>query len=241
MKWFSNTIVALTLIATASAFFLTFSRMNPTLLTFYNSEKTQTASIIDAIAPDTPTHARTLDTGNEPSTKTYTTPKQNPVVIPDKSLTENPSPDNTNGVEVTYEYSLKRVADTLHSRSNIARSQNNLPPLVYDDTLAAIAHERSIDMVTHDYFSHTTPDGCDLSCRLKKADYPSLTMGENLAEFSDYTALSEGSLAQTFVDDWIDSATHRQNLLSKVFTREGVGVAIKNNRIVVTVIFAAPE
>jgi uncharacterized protein YkwD len=227
--------------ATASAFYLTLSRMNPTLFAFYQSARTQTASIVGSTVPPTQVQSPATHRDNEtPSPEKNRLSEKNTVVIPDESLTENSS-NNTNSVIATYEYSLEQVANFIHSRSNIARSQNNLPPLLYDETLARIANERSTDMVKNNYFSHTAPDGCDLSCRFKKTAYPSLTMGENLAEFSDYTTLEESELAQNFVNDWIDSATHRKNLLSKVFTREGIGVAIKNNRIVVTVIFAAPE
>jgi uncharacterized protein YkwD len=103
-----------------------------------------------------------------------------------------------------------------------------------------MAKVRSEDMLNRNYFSHTSPDGCDLACRFKSSRYPSLTWGENLATFDDYTALDEGSLANSFITDWTSSDTHRQNLLSTTFTHEGVGVAVKDNKIIVTVIFARP-
>jgi uncharacterized protein YkwD len=108
----------------------------------------------------------------------------------------------------------------------------------YDSTLAKLATQRSQDMANNDYFSHTSPDGCDLACRFKKSDYATLSWGENLAEYSDYASLSESDLATLFSDKWIESSAHRKNLLSKDFTNEGIGVAVKGKRIVVTVIFA---
>jgi uncharacterized protein YkwD len=119
-------------------------------------------------------------------------------------------------------------------------TQWQTPYKLEDEALSKIATTRSEDMATNDYFSHTSPDGCDLLCRFKVAHYPSLAMGENLAEFSDYTTQSESKLAEEFVNDWLKSSTHRQNLLSNTFTHEGIGVAVKDTHIVVTVIFANP-
>lgn len=176
----------------------------------------------------------------EPETSDTET-KSNPSTIPDAALVAKIGTPGINSIPVvdaSYQYSFQTLATAIHSRTNISRSQNNLPALAYDKTLAHLAELRSQDMAKNDYFSHITQVGCDLACRFKASQYLSLTWGENLAEFSDYTAQNETELAKLFINKWVASSEHRDNLFSKAYNREGVGVAIKDKRIVVTVIFA---
>lgn len=133
-------------------------------------------------------------------------------------------------------YSLTEVRKQIHSRSNTARANNNLASLSLDSTLASIAQKRSEDMITKNYFSHTSPSGCDLICRFEGLGYSAY--GENLAEYYEFDTMTEPQLVATFITMWLKSPSHRRNLLSSDFSHEGVGVAIKGNRIVVTVTFA---
>lgn len=161
--------------------------------------------------------------------------------IPDAALVakiDSPNKKDVPIVDASYSYSFETLAANIHSRTNISRSQNHLPSLAYDKVLAHLAGVRSEDMAKHNYFSHTTQDGCDLGCRFSASHYLSLTWGENLAEFDDYTAQSETALAQIFIDKWTASKEHRDNIFSQDYNREGIGVAIKDKRIVVTVIFS---
>ncbi len=132
------------------------------------------------------------------------------------------------------------MADLLHSRTNITRAKNNRTELSFDTSLSALAKERSEEMIRDNYFSHTSPDGCNLQCRLSNSGYETLSWGENLAESTSYQMLSNAELADMFMQSWLKSSNHRDNVLSKKFTRQGIGVAHKDGRIVVTVIFAAP-
>jgi uncharacterized protein YkwD len=131
------------------------------------------------------------------------------------------------------------LANLLHSLTNTARLQNDEAALIFDSRLNGLAKERSEDMIRLNYFSHTSPDGCDLKCRFTNSDYTTLTWGENLAESTSYEMLSQQELAQMFTEKWLKSAGHRDNLLSNKFTHQGIGVASEDGRIVVTVIFAA--
>lgn len=132
------------------------------------------------------------------------------------------------------------LTSLLHSQTNTARGQNNLSSLTFDSRLGDLAKERSEEMIIKNYFSHTSLNGCDLRCRFTNSNYETLTWGENLAESTSYNMLSTQELADMFMESWLRSSGHRDNLLSKKFTHEGIGVAIKGNRVVVTVIFAAP-
>jgi uncharacterized protein YkwD len=132
------------------------------------------------------------------------------------------------------------LANLIHSLTNAAREQNNLVDLTFDTRLSVLAKERSQDMINQNYFSHTSLSGCDLHCRFTNSNYKTLTWGENLAESTSYNMLSTQELANMFMESWLRSSGHRDNLLSKKFTYEGIGAAIKGNRVVVTVIFATP-
>lgn len=132
------------------------------------------------------------------------------------------------------------LVNLIHSLTNAAREQGNLSDLTFDTRLSALAKERSQDMINQNYFSHTSLSGCDLHCRFTNSNYKTLTWGENLAESTSYNMLNTQELANMFMESWLRSSGHRDNLLSKKFTYEGIGAAIKGNRVVVTVIFATP-
>lgn len=131
------------------------------------------------------------------------------------------------------------LASLVHSLTNAARGQNNRAELSFDSKLSELAKERSEEMILQNYFSHTSLAGCDLNCRFSSAKYETMTLGENLAESTSYQMLSSQELAEMFMGLWLKSTDHRDNLLSKQFTHEGIGIASKGGRIVVTVVFAA--
>jgi uncharacterized protein YkwD len=187
----------------------------------------------------------------EPSTATIIVSQTDSDTVttftPDEQAPEMAQPSGTTTPDIVIEEIPLSKSDTntisslIHSLSSLSRSQNNLQPLILDKKLNSLATERSTDMIEQNYFSHTTPDGCDLSCRFVKADYNSMTMGENLATSNTYHLYTPNELAQTFIYDWLKSSEHRDNLLSSKFTHYGIGVAEKNDKIIVTVIFARPQ
>lgn len=171
------------------------------------------------------------------STGAPTAESTSSLVIPDAALTGAVDAPTSSLVE-THEYSVSTLEKQIHSRTNITRSQNHLPALHYDAGLAAIALAHSEDMVADEYFSHTDRSGCDLACRAKTLPYQTVYLGENLAQYTQYQTLSESELAATFLDMWLKSGEHRDHIYSGAFAREGIGVATKGDRIVVTVLYA---
>lgn len=92
--------------------------------------------------------------------------------------------------------------------------------LIWDEMLTEVARAHSEDMVAHDYFSHTEPDGDTLTDRLADAHVSYVLAGENIAWNWNYP-----DPAQTAVDGWMDSLGHRENILREQFTHAGMGVA----------------
>lgn len=129
----------------------------------------------------------------------------------------------------------------IQNLTNQARKKARVPDLVLDTNLTRHSTKRSEEMIQFNYLSHTSKDGCDLTCRFTASDYDSLTWGENLAEFESENPLTVDYIAETFMDKWLNSSGHRKNLLSENFTHQGIGVAADLNRIVVTIVFAAPN
>ena len=130
------------------------------------------------------------------------------------------------------------LAERIHSLTNKKRTDNNISSLVFDSALAKIAKARSEEMIALNYFSHTSTRGCNLECTFTSAAYISEFSGENLAEMTSYTSLSDQELSKSFVSDWLQSPLHKENLMSSNFTNQGIGIAYNENRIVVTVLFS---
>ncbi len=101
--------------------------------------------------------------------------------------------------------------------TNDARSDNHLATVTWNETLATAARAKAEDMAKNGYFAHVSPDGTVPWSWIQKAGYRFQNAGENLAvNFTD---------SQDVVDAWMDSPTHRANLLGAGFTEIGVGMA----------------
>jgi len=117
---------------------------------------------------------------------------------------------------------------------NNYRVSNGLEPLAFDSTLIDVAKQRSSDMLDRNYFSHYTPEGTNVFNVLKGAGYSYRYAGENLAQCQP---ASIGS-ADAFLNAWINSASHNQNMLRAQYTKIGVGMVENGSRRVVTTVFS---
>jgi len=105
---------------------------------------------------------------------------------------------------------------------NQKRAENGLKPLVWSNEVAAIARLHSQSMAANKFFSHRGLDGSMVSDR---ADRSGLTkwrsIGENIAFNRGYKDPIEMA-----VKLWMESTSHRHNLLSDSWKESAVGVAI---------------
>lgn len=107
---------------------------------------------------------------------------------------------------------------------NKIRRDHNLRPFCVDSRLTRAARAHSNDMIERDYFSHNTKGkGWDPGKRLDRANYPWRTYGENIAYGS-------GSQAQPekIMRNWMNSSSHRRNILDKGFREIGIGTYTGN-------------
>lgn len=101
--------------------------------------------------------------------------------------------------------------------TNEVRASNTVAPLKPNAYLERAAQEKAEDMAKRGYFSHVSPDGKNPWYWFNKAGYNYAFAGENLAiHFFD---------SQDLMEAWMESPSHRSNILNKNFTEIGIGVA----------------
>lgn len=101
--------------------------------------------------------------------------------------------------------------------TNDARKEEALPVLIPNPILAKGAQLKAQDMAEKEYFSHTGPDGSLPWKWFAAAGYEYEYAGENLAvNFTD---------SDEVVDAWLESPTHRANIMKASFTEIGIGMA----------------
>jgi uncharacterized protein YkwD len=108
--------------------------------------------------------------------------------------------------------------------TNAFRHINGLQTLVWDDLAALTARQHSADMANYNYFSHYSRDGSPPWDRFSRNSGRYRALAENLGGQSFFP------LSVTFFDNWINSQTgHREPILSRDYTRLGVGMAFNRN------------
>lgn len=112
---------------------------------------------------------------------------------------------------------------------NQARAEAGVPPLALDPRVAALARQKSADIVQNRYWSHTSPTYGSPSQMLRKAGIRFRYGAENLAKNLD---------ARWAHDALMKSPLHRKNILNPKFTRVGIGIVPYTGRgVVVTQLF----
>lgn len=139
---------------------------------------------------------------------------------------------------------LPKVSRHVVALTNRHRRQHGREPLRRDETLQEGACRHSRDMLKQRFFGHVNPDGEAPSDRVAQ-DHRRLvgTTGENIWRRSGRrreapTQEEARALAQTIVEDWMQSPGHRENLLRSRFSHLGVCSVRKDGELRVTQSFA---
>lgn len=106
---------------------------------------------------------------------------------------------------------------------NRERTQRGLAPLRENALLSAASLEHAQDMVRRQYFEHQAPDGRDVRDRLRAVGYSrgvSASTGENIAY-----GFGAKSTPAAIVRIWMNSPSHRADILRPAFTEIGIGIA----------------
>lgn len=114
--------------------------------------------------------------------------------------------------------------------ANYEREKSGLKPLFFNANLLQVAESKARDMLANNYFAHTSPQGKVPWFWFENSGYDYKYAGENLAMgFSE-----AGKTHQA----WMNSATHRQNILNAHYQEIGVAVVrgTVNNRNAIVVV-----
>lgn len=127
------------------------------------------------------------------------------------------------GVSVVDQYLLGSpslasvVSAVLVDLANGDRAANDVGLLTLNPTLTKAAQAKADDMAAKGYFAHVSPDGRNSWTWFKDAGYRFIYAGENLAvDFSDSEDVERA---------WMNSPTHRRNILDGHFTEVGIATA----------------
>lgn len=152
-----------------------------------------------------------------------------PIIYNDRTLVPLRAVSEAAGADVGWDPSTRTVtitADTDDFESwgkqvlklvNKERRSAGLSSLQWDDSLAEVAKAHCKDMINRNFFAHDNPDNETPFDRMKQAGISYWTAGENIAagQWSPETALKE----------WMESESHKKNILNADFTHMGVSVA----------------
>ncbi len=109
------------------------------------------------------------------------------------------------------------LSNVLVDETNSNRTADIIPPLKENPLLNVAAQQKADDMAKNGYFAHTSPSGITPWYWFQKIGYDFAYAGENLAvNFSD---------SKDVINAWMNSPSHKGNILNPHFTEIGVGIA----------------
>jgi len=113
-------------------------------------------------------------------------------------------------------YAANIPPDEIIKLTNQKRSESGVSSLVYSSELTEAARRKGEHMLTYDYWAHVAPDGTEPWKFFGDVGYKYRFAGENLAR--DFSNPNDAIAA------WINSSSHRDNLLSTKYKEIGVAV-----------------
>ena len=163
------------------------------------------------------------------------------VAIGNSGILSNDLFSEPNTTKEERKMSTEQIAFDIHYEVNEVRKLHGLKPLPWSSTIAEIAKKHSQDMSERNYLSHISPEGKDVVDRYEQANFVCarelsngdiLKGAENLAEISYPDDLT--GIGTRIVQSWMDSPSHRENLLFKEYGKEGIGVVISDDVLHIT-------
>jgi len=122
--------------------------------------------------------------------------------------------------------------------TNVDRTSNGLGSLLPEARLTGLARERSEDMQARDYFAHEIPpNGEKVFSEMDRRGWSYEMAGENLG----WNTAARDATVQFVERDFMNSPSHRVNVLRDGFTQIGVGSVPRPDRIMHTVLFLLPK
>lgn len=128
------------------------------------------------------------------------------------------SPKFAQSVEKKQECTLINLKDTnkVLQLINAERKKEKLPPLMMNNRLTSASFKKAQDMHDKNYWSHFAPDGTSPWYFIQQAGFNYNYAGENLAK--------NFICSEDMVQAWMNSPTHRENIMRKEFNEIGITV-----------------
>lgn len=149
-----------------------------------------------------------------PAPTTVQQPAKAPAQQPAKAPAQQTAAAPTNSAVSAYEQKVVEL-------TNQERAKNGLKPLALDTALSKVAREKSRDMQSKGYFSHTSPTYGSPFDMMKKFGITYRSAGENIAMGQP--------TPEAVVKAWMNSEGHRANILNSGYTHIGVGHVASGN------------
>jgi uncharacterized protein YkwD len=149
------------------------------------------------------------------------------------------------------EFNAQQIEYLVHELTNQERLNHGLSQLAFESEITQISRGHSSDMAEREYFAHETPEGLTPTGRAEQNGYSCQKivglliysgLAENIfqghlfgsyytinGEITSYEWMTEEEIAKTTVDGWMNSPGHRENILTEIFDREGIGVEITHD------------
>lgn len=118
-------------------------------------------------------------------------------------------------------YATNMSSSGLLGATNVQRANNGQAGLILNTQLSQAAQAKANDMASRNYWSHNTPEGNAPWVFIGQAGYSYTQAGENLA----YGFLTSDDT----VVGWMNSPSHRDNLLKNAYKEVGFGIANSAN------------
>ncbi|MFC7687154.1 CAP domain-containing protein [Ureibacillus sp. GCM10028918] len=197
----------------------------------YNSKYSEGTAAPTAPSEDEPT----IDEVETPETAVPESPEpsmeQEEVEVPQAPATVAPTTPSVPTEEkvdttkpaapVAEEDSVSAFETKVVKLTNAERAKQGLAPLKTYAPLMKVAHAKSQDMASNNYFSHTSPTYGSPFDQIKAAGITYRAAGENIAQGQ--------RTPEEVVQAWMNSEGHRANILNGSYTHIGVGYVEDGN------------
>ncbi|MBE1554742.1 CAP domain-containing protein [Sporosarcina limicola] len=146
----------------------------------------------------------------KPVAPVVTTPTQ-----PTAPVAPQPKPTTPVATAPTQDASVSAIEKAVLDLTNVERQKAGLAPLQTDSKLMNSARQKSADMASKNYFSHTSPTYGSPFDQMKTNGITYRSAAENIAMGQ--------RTAEEVVKGWMESPGHRQNILEASYTHIGIG------------------
>ena len=153
---------------------------------------------------------------NQPAPEAKPAPTPAPAPEAKPAPTPTPAPEKpAKPVQTTPDASISAIEQAVLDLTNAERQKAGLQPLQADRNLMNSARQKSTDMASNNYFSHTSPTYGSPFDQMKANGVTYKSAAENIAMGQ--------RTAEEVVKGWMESPGHRQNILTPEFTHIGIG------------------